>query len=113
MKILFYTSIGMFIGTFEVMVYSQNPIKLICISGVTSSLLNHGTNNNYYLRTLDRFIMVSGSIIYTFYTENSYNKLILYGAISCYFLSKLTKLIYFHIMSHFLYVIFHNNLLKN
>jgi hypothetical protein len=112
MKILFYTSVGMLIGTCKVMIYSQNPIKIVCISGVTTSLLNHGTNNNYYLRFLDRIVIMFSAVLYMFYLNDIYNKILLYTAISSYFLSKITKVIYFHIFSHFLYIIFHNNLLK-
>jgi len=112
MKFLFYTSTLMLIGTFQVMVYSQNPIKIVCISGVTTSLLNHGTGN-YYLRLLDRVVITVSAVTYMFYLNDLYNRILLYIAISCYFLTKLTKIMYFHALSHFLYIIFHNNLLKN
>ena len=114
MKLLFYTSCGMIIGNAYTIFVCKSPIKLIWTFGLLTSVINHSilSETSYakvFFRTLDRNTMRAGFIIYHLYQVKYLY--ILQSSAFCYIISKLTKKIHFHVLSHLLIVIFHNKML--
>jgi len=115
MKILFYTSLGM--GLDIVWYYSSKTyIKWLYFTGVLTSILNYSMDNKEYYKVLDRTVMTVGGCIDLYYIV--YNNLdgeyifFLILSISCYFLSKLTKVVFFHVCAHYFISILHCKILK-
>jgi hypothetical protein len=112
-NILFYSSCGMVLGNTYALIVCKNPIKMVCITGLVTSLLNHsleeGKYGKQFFRTLDRNVMRAGFTIYYLY-QVQYLYL-LYLALSMYILSKITKNKRFHAVSHFFVTIFHHKML--
>ncbi len=114
-KLLFYSSCGMVLANAYSLIVCTNPIKIIWICGLITSLLNHSITDEYpfqkqLYRSIDRYTMRYGFVIYTLYqVEYLY---ILYFACCLYFLSKILKDVRFHMLAHFFCAIFHNKMLQ-
>lgn len=114
MKVLFLSSCGMALGSAYCLVYSESPLKLIWTSGVLTSLLNHSVSDETsfhkkYFRCLDRNAMRCGFVLYTLYRVKYLH--LLYLSASFYVLSKMTKVVYFHVVCHFFVAAFHHFML--
>ena len=111
---LLYSSIGMSIHTLPFIIITNNLlIKRITILGIITSILNHGTNWVIF-KYIDRTVMVSCAIIdafiiYDFY--NFYNHFLLILSINLYFIAKITKNDFYHMLCHYFIIILHNNLM--
>ncbi len=100
----------MCIGNTRVLIISDNPYKWLCLTGLTTSLLNHYYKPKIrFLQILDRSVMVSCATVCIYYNVDYLY--LLYISIFLYFLSKLTKYTIFHALSHCIVCIFHNKML--
>ena len=116
-EMLLWSSLGMVIGNIPFIVISNCPIKNYYLLGLTTSVLNHGTNNENnnkkIFRYLDRGVMVVGAILDTYYLHNVTDYLLWFLAIKCYFISKYTGNKYYHVGAHFFVTLLHNSILIN
>ena len=114
MKVLFYSSLAMTVGSAYCLVYSDTPLKLIWASGCITSLLNHSVSDETsfrkkFFRCLDRNAMRCGFVLYNLYQVKYLY--FLHVSAALYVLSKITKLIHFHVLCHFFVVVFHHKML--
>jgi len=111
-KPLLVSSICMFLGNIPFIVISDDPIRYFFLTAISTSILNHSHSNDssykIYVRWIDRLCMYI-TISYYIYMY-PYEKLIIgYIGIILYFLSKLTNILYLHILSHICACIFFHN----
>ena len=115
-KQLFVSSTLMVIGNVPYILVSTNLVKYYYALGLLTSILNHSLYDNQFMklqfRILDRSVMVFGALIDVYLIKNKEELYLLQIAIFCYFLSKVTKLKFFHILSHYYVTILHNSLLN-
>ena len=113
MNLLFYTSYGMAIVNVYSLYLCNNPIKILWSVGLFTSIINHsleeGKYGKQFFRTLDRNVMRAGFTIYHLY-QVEYLYLLQISCL-CYIVSKITKNVYFHMMSHFFVAVFHHKML--
>ena len=116
---LFVSSLLMVVGNVPFIIISQNNILMILYTtGLVTSCLNH-----YYqskcktLQILDRTVMTVGACIDLVYMDTLLEFILWYSAIYFYFFSKTLKIVgfkdTFHMFSHFLVKLLHNQLLYN
>ncbi len=93
----------MVLGEFPFIVISQQGtfIKSYYLLGLTTSLLNHGCSSRLF-QVADRTVMALGFFVSLYYMNDIYEVQLLSLSAFCYFMSKLTKIVYFHVLSHFL-----------
>ena len=129
-KILFVSSIYMFIGNFPFIFlyytsyysalpsnYSDLPIYYSILPsyyllGLSTSILNHGFNSRI-LQILDRTVMAIGSIVDMYYINDIEEMELLMLSIVNYFMAKITHQVFFHVVSHFTITILHNRILMH
>lgn len=112
--VLFVSSIGMVWANFPFIVISHEGtfIKSYYILGLLTSLLNHGCNSRA-LQVADRAVMALGFFVDLCYLNNVEELQFLILSVLCYFTSKITKQIEFHVLSHTLITIAHNKILTH
>jgi hypothetical protein len=112
--VLFVSSIGMVWANFPFIFISQEGtfIKSYYILGLLTSLLNHGCNSRA-LQVADRAVMTLGFFVDLYYMYDVEELLFVFLSIICYFMSKITKQIEFHVLSHTLITIAHNKILTH
>ena len=97
----------MVIGSYKVVLASVDPRRYVCILTLLTSLLNHGFKSRR-LQILDRAVITSSAVMYT-YTARDFEELyLLYAAITCYLLSKATGYACFHVFAHGIVILLHN-----
>jgi hypothetical protein len=111
-KVLFISSIFMFLGNFPFIVISKHSsfIKYYYLTGLTTSLLNHGFNSSI-LQSFDRSTMILGVIVDTYYIIDTTDFQLLWLSIYSYFIAKYTGYKFFHVYAHILITILHNKIL--
>jgi hypothetical protein len=114
---LFLTSYLMLvIHSFAIFIF-QPPfiIFIIYIIGPIVSVWNHGTTS-IIAKFIDRSVMVFGYLIdmaYIYKIKNIYVLFLIHLSIICYFISKLTNIISFHLLAHIIIIITHIIILYN
>ena len=114
---LFITSyLMLIIHTFAIFIY-QPPflIFMTYIIGPVVSVWNHGTTS-ILAQFIDRFIMILGYLIdllYIYKLKNIYVLILIHISIISYFISKITKITSFHLLSHIIIILTHIILLYN
>ena len=114
---LFLTSYLMLvIHSFAIFIFQPPFIIFITyIIGPIVSVWNHGTTS-IIAKFIDRSVMVFGYLIdltYIYKIKNIYVLILIHLAIICYFISKLTNIISFHLLSHIIIIITHIIILYN
>jgi len=114
---LFLTSYLMLvIHSFAIFIFQPPFIIFITyIIGPIVSVWNHGTTS-IIAQFIDRSVMVFGYLIdltYIYKIKNIYVLFLIHLAIICYFISKLTNIISFHLLAHIIIIITHIIILYN
>ena len=102
-KVLFISSTLMVVGELPFIVISQQDtfIKSYYTLGLITSVLNHGCNSRV-IQIADRTVMRVGFFVSLYYMNHILELQLLSLSALCYFISKRTKVVYFHVLSHFL-----------
>ena len=111
MKSQFISSVVMTLGSLKVVVQSVDPRRYMCVLGLCTSLLNHGFGTKR-LRVLDRVVITGSAIVYTYTYRDLEELYLLYSAITCYFVSKITGYTCFHVAAHGLATLLHNKVFR-
>jgi hypothetical protein len=111
-KVLFISSTLMVVGNFPFILISQQDtfIKSYYTLGLTTSVLNHGCNSRV-LQIADRTAMGVGFFIDLYYARHVQELAFVLLSVSSYFISKKTKILYFHVLAHFFITVAHNKIL--
>ena len=102
----------MVIGSYRVTLASVDPRRYMCWLTLITSLLNHGIRSRR-LQILDRCVIASSAVMYTYTYRDLEELYLLYSAIACYFLSKVTGYVCFHVWAHGLVILLHNKVFSN
>ena len=113
MKGMLISSFGMVVGNIPFIIISNHLVKWYYLLGLTTSVLNHGSNNAVLFRYIDRGVMAAGAVLDIYYIKFNYEYLLWFLAIKCYFISKYTGKRYYHIGAHFFVTLLHNSILIN
>jgi len=110
MKPQFISSVCMVICSYRCVVLSVDPKRYLYALGILTSVLNHGFGSRQ-LQILDRGVMFTGAIVDIYSVRNFLECYLLIMAIVCYFLSKISGVVSFHIGSHIFVTVLHNRLM--
>ena len=86
-------------------------LMILYITGITTNLLNYGTCNKYLI-ILDKSVMSIGACIDLYYIYKPEEYILLFFTLVFYFLSIITKNVYFRSWTHITITILHNTMIE-